>query len=263
MVKLKQTQEEMKFIKLLCMASVLLLYAKNTHAQIDRATKQLRSKLSVANHLNYQLTEENKNLHSYLRQLNQIISNVRDSINLQIALSKKLDFESRQWQESAFNVNKTLQETQKDLDTAQEEIRKLTYENVILKDPSVVRIYDISAAKVKEALINRLSERSLGFQFNEDATKGNIKITKIFDKNTEEWWILDKSIDVLLELELRVVLHQYDPNRSIIYSSTNLFEKAKNSNNEYTPQEDIDKIRIYEEKVLRVLERSIRKSNLK
>lgn len=253
----------MKLLKLLCVASVLLLYSISTQAQIDRATRQLKSKLSIANRLNNQLTEENKNLHSYLRQLNQTISNVRDSLNTQIDLSKKLDFESKKWQESTFNVNKTLQATQKDLATAQDEIRKLKYENEILKDPAVVRIYDVSAAKAKDALISRLGESSLGFQFDEDATKGSIKATKQFDSNAEAWWVFDKTIDVLLELELRVVPHLYDPNRSVVYGSTNLLEKIRYSNKQYTPQEDIDKIRLYQEKALRLLEMNIRKSNLK
>lgn len=253
----------MNFLKLLCIASMFLLYPMTTYAQIDRATKQLKSKLSIANRLNNQLTEENKNLHSYLRQLNQTISNVRDSLNMYIDLSKKLDFESKKWQESTFNVNKTLQATQKDLTTAQDEIRKLKYENEILKDPSVVRIYDVSAAKVKDALINRLGESSLGFQFDEDAAKGSIKATKQFDSNAEAWWVFDKTIDVLLEVELRVVPHLYDPNRSVVYGSTNLLEKIRYSNKQYTPQEDIDKIRLYQEKALRLLEMDIRKSNLK
>lgn len=251
----------MKFLKLLSIASVFLLYPISTQAQIDRATKQLKSKLSVANRLNNQLTEENKNLHSYLRQLNQTVSNVRDSLNMQIDLSKRLDFESKKWQESTFNVNKTLQATQKDLATAQDEIRKIKYENEILKDPAIVRIYDISAAKVKEALISRLGESSLGFQFDEE--NGSIKATKQFDSNAEAWWVFDKTIDVLLELNLRVAPHLYDANRCVIYGSTNLLEKVRYSNKQYTPQEDIDKIKLYQEKALRLLEMNIRKTNLK
>ena len=251
----------MKPLKLLSIASVVLLYSTNTYSQIDRATKQLKSKLSVVTRLNNQLTEENKNLHSYLRQLNQTISNVRDSLNTQIDLSKKLDFESKKWQESTFNVNKTLQSTQKDLTTAQDEIRKIKYENEILKDPAIVRIYDISAAKAKEALIARLSESSLGFQFDEE--NGSIKATKQFDGNAEAWWVFDKTIDVLLELNIRVAPHLYDPNRCVVYASTILLEKIRYSNKQYTPQEDIDKIRLYQEKALRLLEMNIRKTNLK
>ena len=251
----------MKLLKLLYIASVLLLYPISSQAQIDRATRQLKNKLSTANRLNNQLTEENKNLHNYLRQLNQTVSNVRDSLNIQIDLSKKLDFESKKWQESTFNVNKTLQATQKDLATAQDEIRKTKYENEILKDPAIVRIYDISAAKAKEALIARLSESSLGFQFDEE--NGGIKATKQFDSNAEAWWVFDKTIDVLLELNLRVAPHLYDPNRCVVYGSTILLEKIRYSNKQYTPQEDIDKIRLYQEKALRLLEMNIRKTNLK
>ncbi len=251
----------MKSLKLLCIASMFLLYPILTQAQIDRATKQLKSKLSIANRLNNQLTEENKNLHSYLRQLNQTIANVRDSLNAQIDLSKKLDFESKKWQESTFNVNKTLQLTQKDLATAQDEIRKIKYENEILKDPAIVRIYDVSAAKAKDALVSRLGEASLGFQFDEE--NGNIKATKQFDSNAEAWWVFDKTIDVLLELNLRVAPHLYDSNRCLVYGSTNLLEKVRYSNKQYTPQEDIDKIRLYQEKALRLLEMNIRKTNLK
>lgn len=251
----------MKFLKLLSIASVFLLCSISTQAQIDRATKQLKSKLTVATRLNNQLTEENKNLHSYLRQLNQTISNVRDSLNTQTDLSKRLDFESKKWQESTFNVNKSFQATQKDLATSQDEIRKLKYENEILKDPTVVRIYDVSAVKVKDALITRLSEASLGFQFDEE--NGSIKATKQFDSNAEAWWVFDKTIDVLLELNLRVAPHLYDPNRCVVYGSTNLLEKIRYSNKQYSPQEDTDKIRLYQEKALRLLEMNIRKVAVK
>ncbi|MDZ7935440.1 MAG: hypothetical protein U5M51_10880 [Emticicia sp.] len=251
----------MKLFKLLSLAGVLLLCSINSQAQIDRATKQLKSKLSIANRLNTQLTEENKNLHSYLRQLNQIISNVRDSLNAQTDLSKRLDFESKKWQESTFNVNKSFQVTQKDLATSQDEIRKLKYENEILKDPTIVRIYDVSAAKVKDTFTTRLNEASLGFQFDEE--NGSIKATKQFDSNAEAWWVFDKTIDVLLELNLRVAPHLYDLNRCVVYGSTNLLEKIRYSNKQYSPQEDTDKIRFYQEKALRLLEMNIRKFAVK
>jgi hypothetical protein len=170
-------------------------------------------------------------------------------------------FESKKWQESTFNVNKTLQSTQKDLTTAQDEIRRIKYENEILKDPAVVRIYDVSAAKATDALVARLSESSLGFQFDEE--NGSIKATKQFDNNAEAWWVFDKTIDVLLELNLRVAPHLYDPNRSVVYGSTNLLEKIRYSNKQYSPQEDTDKIKLYQEKALRLLEMNIRKTAVK
>lgn len=251
----------MKALKLLLIASIVLLYHTTTFAQTDRATKQLKNKLSIITQLNTQLTEENKNLHSYLRQLNQTISNVRDSINIQINLNKKLEFESEKWQEATLNVNKTLQTTQKDFVTAQDEIRKLKYENEILKDPAVLRIYDVSAAKVKDALITRLSEPNLGFLFDEE--HGNIKATKQFDNNTETWWFFDKTIDLLLELNLRVAPHLYDPNRSLVYGSTNLLEKGRYSNKQFVPQENDDKIKLYQEKAIRLLEANIQKTTAK
>ncbi|GAB2641572.1 hypothetical protein GCM10027035_39370 [Emticicia sediminis] len=251
----------MKLLRLLLIASIVLLYPIPTFAQKDRTAKQLKSKLSTVTQLNTQLTEENKNLHNYLRQLNQTISDVRDSINIQTNLSRKLDYESKKWQEATFNVNKTLQATQKDFITAQDEIRRLKYENEILKDPKVVRMYDVSAAKVKDALIGRLNESSLGFQFDEE--NDSLKVIKQFDNSTEAWWVFDKTIDILLELNLRIAPHLYDPNRSVVYGSINLFEKVRYSNKQYTPQEDADKIRLYQEKTMRLLEANISKTAVK
>lgn len=248
----------MKFIKLLSIVSIVLLYPTTILAQIDRAGKQLKSKLSVMTQLNTQLTEENKNLHSYLRQLNKVVSNVRDSLNFQTNLSKKLDLETKKWQESTFNTNKSLQEAQKDFITAQDEIRKLKYENEILKDPAVVRVYDLSAKKVKNALIARLNDSSLGFKFNE--TKDTLKAVKQFDNSTKALWLIDKTSDTSLELNLRVVQHLYDPNRCVVYASTNLREKGKYGN---SPLKDTDKINLYQEKAIRLLEVNISKNTLK
>ena len=144
---------------------------------------------------------------------------MRDSINLEIKQSKQLELESKRWQEATFNVNKTFQATQKDLTAAQDENRKLKYETEILKDPTIVRIYDESEAKVKAGFIARFSENSIGFQFDEDTTIGSIKATKQFGNDTEAWWVFDKTIDVLLELNLRVVPQLYDSNGSLVYGS--------------------------------------------
>ena len=248
----------MKFIKLLSITTALLLLSDTIYGQADKI-KSLKNKLAEVSHQNNQLTEENTNLHSYLRQLNQTVSNVRDSIDFELKQNKFLDLESKKWQGAVFNVNKTLQGSQKDLISAQDEIRKLKYEAEILKDPTIVRIYDESATKVKEGFVARLSESSLGFQFNEDAATGNIKATKQFSNNTESWWVFDKTIDVLLELNLRVVPHLYDVNRSLVYGTTNLLEKVRYSNKQFTPQEDMDKVKLYQEKSIRLLETNIRK----
>lgn len=253
----------MKFYKFLPTATVFLLIANAIYGQQTDKTRALRNRISELTRNNTQLTEENLNLHSYLRQLNQTISNVRDSINAEVKLNKQLDLESKKWQESTFNVNKTLQASQKDLSSAQDEIRKLKYETEILKDPTIIRIYDESSAKVKESLIGRLSESSLGFQYDEEGGNGNIKATKQFGNDTEAWWVFDKTIDVLLELNLRVAPHMYDPNRTLVYGSTNLLEKVRYSNKQYTPQDDHDKIRLYQEKAMRLLEMNIRKASVK
>ncbi len=252
----------MTFLKLLSTATIMLLFFDASYAQTDK-TKALRNKLAEVNRLNTQLSEENANLHNFMRQANQTISVIRDSNTLVLKQVKQLDLESKKWQESTFNVNKSLQASQKDLSSAQDEIRKAKYEIEILRDPTIVRVYEYSAAKTKEALTARLSESSLGFQFDEDATKGSIKATKQFGNDTEAWWVFDKTIDVLLELELRVVPHQYDPNRSLVYGTTNLLEKVRYSNKQYAPQDDTDKIKLYQEKALRLLEMNIRKSTVK
>lgn len=260
-VKMQINSKKMKFLTLVSITTLLLLCITDINAQTDRAAKQVKNKLSETTRFNNQLTEENKNLHSYLRQLNQTIANVRDSLNSQINLSKKLDFENKKWQESTLNVNKTLQATQKDLVTAQDEIRKIKYENEILKNPTVIRIYDISAVKAKDAFVSRLREASLGFQFEEE--NGSIKATKQFDSTTEAWWIFDKSVDLVLELNLRVSPHLYDANRSVVYGTANLLEKIRFSNKQYTPQNDTDKIKLYQEKAMRLLEVNIGKTAVK
>ncbi len=251
----------MTFLKLLSKISILVLIFNSTYGQTDSKLRTLRNKVNELSRLNNQLSEENINLHNYMRKSNQTISNVRDSINAQLKENNLLTLESKKWQEATFNVNKSLQASQKDVVSAQDEIRKMKYEIEILKDPNILRIYNESAAKVKEGLIARLSESSLGFQFDEE--NGGIKATKQFGNDTEAWWVFDKTIDILLELNLKVMPHLYDPNRSMVYGSTNLLEKVRYSNKQYSPQDDIDKIRLYQEKAIRILETNIRKLSVK
>ena len=136
---------------------------------------------------------------------------------------------------------------------------KMQYELEVVQDPQIIRIYDLPFSKVKESLLSRLAEESLGFQFDDDTQKGTIKVTKAFDNNAEAWWVFDKTIDVLLEISFKLQPHQFDPNRTLVSASTILLEKVRYSNKQYEPQTDAEKIKLYQDKAMRLLEANIRK----
>jgi hypothetical protein len=149
------------------------------------------------------------------------------------------------------------------LNSTQKTVEILQYELEVQQNPEIGRIYELSPDKVKEGLISRLSEASLGFQFDEDEVAGIIKATKAFDGNTEAWWVFDKTLDVLLEMKLQLKPHKYDANKTLVYVSTILLEKVRYSNKQYQPQDDTDKSRLYQDKALRLLETNIRKQTKK
>jgi hypothetical protein len=244
-----QTKNNPKIMKLLRLLVIMtaIFCVFSTYGQSSKHHKSQNNDLST------QLSEENKNLHSYLKQLNQTISNVRDSIEIESKRNKQLDFESKKWQEATFNVNKSLQSSQKDLSTAQEEIRKLKYENELLKDPTLLRIYDVSPDKAQKTLKNQVFEKNLAFEFNEkESTQETIKATKKFEAG-----VFDKT-EMYLILHLHIKPHLYDANRSLVYGFSTLLEKKDNSD-EYIDQPDIDKISFFQEKALRLLEKNIKK----
>lgn len=254
----------MKKLTLIIKLTGIILLLNETHliAQEKQVTS-LRRRLAECTTTNRQLEEEIIAVQRNNTSLINKIGSLRDSLALQTQKTTATEKSKAELQANYEQLQIKLGSTNSTLNSTQKMVEKLEYELEIQQNPAIGRIYDFSPEKVKEALIARLSESSLGFQFDEDEIDGTIKITKAFDGNTEAWWVFDKTIDVLLEMKMQLKPHKFDANRTLVYVSTILLEKVRYSNKQYQPQADNDKSRLYQEKAIRLLETNIRKQTKK
>ncbi len=232
--------------------------------QIDaQSTSVLNRKLKEYKNLNVQLQEENKNLHNYQKQLLSSISNVRDSLNLELAANKNLaayvqrvTTDNKNLKDENIKNYDTIQKLSSNLASTESYSSKMAYENEVLKDKAITRIYDVPLDAVKAKFIERLSDKTLGFQYD-DKEENSYKITKSFDGTADSWWVFDKTIDVLMEISIKMQPHKFDKNRTLVSFSTNLLEKVRFSNKSFAPQTDLDKIELYQKKAIRLIDEGL------
>jgi hypothetical protein len=224
----------------------------------------MKRRLNECRRNSNQLKVENANLHSYQKQLILVVSNIRDSLNTELASNKNLALyiqrvtaDNKVVKDENIKNYETIQKLSNNLASSESYASKMAYENEILKDNTITRIYDVSLDAVKAKYIERLGDKDSGFQYD-DNEENTYKITKSFDGTAEAWWVFDKTIDVLMEMSIKLQPHKFDKNRTIASISTNLLEKTRFSNKPFTPQTDIDKIELYQRKAIRLLEDNLK-----
>ncbi len=243
-------------ILLFLMGIMSMAHAQNS---ASRASSALRKQLNECKQNNLQLSTENNNLKFSQRQLTNTMSNLQDSLKGRTTQIVNLKNDILRVNEQGKILSNNVTSTNNLLSESQEKLKKANYEIEILQNPQIVRVYDMDLPTLKQALVSRLLESSLGFQFDEDASKNQYKITKAFDADTENWWVFDKTIDVMLEMNMRMEPHQFDKNKTLVFNSTTLLQKERFSNKQFALQTDHDKEKLYQEKAIRILEANIRK----
>ncbi|MEZ0540443.1 hypothetical protein [Fibrella arboris] len=140
------------------------------------------------------------------------------------------------------------------LKAANIQIAQLEYDKKNLVDKQIVRIYNFSADDVRKQFIQSLSAPESGFQYDDGLINDEIKITRNFDDQAEAWWVFDKTLDTVLELIVRIKPHRYDPQRALVYGTARVLQKTRYSNKPFDEQRDREKIALYSEKTIRLLE---------
>jgi chromosome segregation ATPase len=146
-------------------------------------------------------------------------------------------------------------------DTALAKVARLTYERNLLTVSDLIRIYRVTPAKTLAALLQNLNQTESEFQYSVDSTANELKIIRHFDDQTEAWWVFDKTLDTILELTLQFKRHRFDQNRTLVFASSRLLQKVRYSNKPFEEQNDTEKIALYRDKTLKLLEGNLRKSS--
>ena len=146
-------------------------------------------------------------------------------------------------------------------DTALSKVARLTYERNLLTITDLIRIYRVAPAKTLATLLQNLNETESGFQYSVDSTANELKIIRHFDDQTEAWWVFDKTLDTILELTLQFKRDRFDRNRTLVFASSRLLQKIRYSNKPFEEQTDTEKIALYRDKTLKLVEGNLRKSS--
>jgi hypothetical protein len=200
-------------------------------------------------------TEENKSLYENNKQLRVWMLGLRDSLKNQEVTINKIESSNRA---NCNAIQSNLDKKSSELKTSQKTIEELKYELSIVQDANIARVYEYPIATVRASLLSRSSIDSLGFQVNEVLGGNSIKVSKEFDATIDSWRLSEKWTDVKLEMNLEVKPHQFNANKTLLIISTIAQGKGKNIK-QYQLIEDADKTKLFQEKMLKILESNIRK----
>lgn len=251
----------MKFF-MLPAAACLLFCVFSANAQSSASSQQLNeNKKSKA-----KLITENEALIVAQKKLKEALAESRDSLRLELVNNrnfanfvKRLTAENKMIQGEFEQKNDKIKQLSDDLLSAEEKIARMTYEIEILKDNKVTQVYDESLDAVKAKFIERMGAKNANFQFDE-SEENNFTISKIIDGSAEAWFDFDKAMNVLLEMKAKFQPHKFDKNRTLVYISTNLSEKTRFSNKQFTPTTDNERIKLYNTKMIGLLAADLKQS---
>jgi vacuolar-type H+-ATPase subunit I/STV1 len=237
---------------------VLLIYGQastpsNASAPPKAAKKKPQTLFQQSVLLTNQLrqsTLEKQQLQSQLTSLQKTISSLHDSISRQQAVIQELTSKSAQ----TAQVQATLTQRADELKTSKTQIKELEYDRKLLSDKQVVRIYHLPVTEVRQQFIRSLSAPESGFQYDESQVDDEIQVTRNFNDQANAWLVFDKTSDAVLELKIRIKQHLYDPQKTVVFGKTRLLQKTRYSNKPIEEQRDPEKIALYQEKLLRMLE---------
>ncbi len=227
---------------------------------LEKAGEEIRKLQQQTNTLKAQLRQEavqNRRLKDQISNLNQLVNYKTDSIgDLQVQVGDQL-VRIEQLRKTNQQTEKKRSETQSLLDSARQQIARLRYDQHHLTDNRVIRIYQFPLTETRAILMRNLGKDDSGFQFDDDPTGNILTITRRFDDQAEAWWVFDKTLDTVLEVTLRLESHQFDSQRTVVYADTKLMQKTRYTNKPFEEQQEPEKIVLYRNRALRLLEGSL------
>ncbi len=218
---------------------------KKQQAQIRQLTTNIKDLQFNIDGLNTDLVGKNTSIGNLTQDVEGLKRNV-----------KELDTKNQQ-------LTYNLAESNAKLQDAYILIEQLRYDKNILSDNKIIRIYSLSPKDSRQQFLNLLNQAESGFKFDDNAEEGELKITKEFDAQAEAWWIFDKTLDTILEVVLQFQPHRFDANKTLLLVEPKLLQKTRFSNKPFEEQQDVEKVKLYRDKVLKMLEGSLAKSSEK
>jgi hypothetical protein len=159
---------------------------------------------------------------------------------------------------------KSLQNDQKaSRDSLRRQMAQLTYERQLVTDPRVMRVYKFPLAEVRRTLVDNLTKTDSDLRYEGGNSANMLVMKREFNERNGAWWPADKNVDALLEVTLRLVEHQYDNSRTVVYGDVRLLQKDRNTDKVFDDQSDPEKTTLYRNRALRSIEGFLRTTSEK
>ncbi|MBO0930415.1 hypothetical protein [Fibrella aquatilis] len=225
----------------------------------DRITTLQQQQTTLRNRLR-QEERRSKQAEERLAAAERTIESRNDSISRYIQEINDLNGRISQMQIARREADATRARIEVVRDSALSKVARLTYERNLLTISDLIRIYRVSPSQTMATLLRNLNQTESGFEYNVDSTANELKIIRHFDAQTEAWWLFDKTLDTILELTLQFKRDRFDNNRTLVFANSRLLQKTRYSNKPFEEQADTEKIALYRDKTLKLLEGTLRRS---
>lgn len=232
--------------------------AKLIESQQERISTLQQQQTTLRNRLR-QEERRSRQAEERLVVAGKAIENRNDSIGRYIQAVNDLSGQLAQMQLARREAEAARARVEVVRDTALAKVARLTYERNLLTVTDLIRIYRVTPAETLATLLRNIDQAESEFQYNVDSTANELKIIRHFDGQTEAWWLFDKTQDTILELTLQFKRHRFDPKRTLVFASSRLLQKIRYSNKPFEEQSDTEKIALYRDKTLKLLEGNLRR----
>lgn len=218
--------------------------------------KALRFHLhNAVEHYQY-LNEANTAISRKLKIQADSITQLKAQVQTQAVQIQQLKQATRQFEKAGVG-QKSL------LDSVRQQTARLNYERQLIADPRAVRIYKFPLAEVRKTFLENLTKKDSGFGLESESSATVLIVSRQFNEQAGNWWGFDKINDGLLEVTLRLIEHPFDPQRAVVYADTKLLQKEHNGTKLYADQSDPEKLTLYRDRTLRLLEGFLRNTSEK
>ncbi|MCY7356654.1 MAG: hypothetical protein LH609_04155 [Rudanella sp.] len=201
---------------------------------------------NAVEHYNHQ-SEANANIARTLKTQADSLSQLRTQLKAQTTQIQQLKQVNRQYEKQSAGQKSVI-------DSVHRLTARLNYEHQLISDPRVLRIYKLPLADVRKVLADNIAKADDRFSYEGSPTATMLTIKRQFDKKTDKWWSFDKDTDSVLEITLRLLEHQYDAQRTVLYVDARLQQKDRSSDKPYEEQLEPEKTLLYRERALQLLE---------
>lgn len=240
----------------------------STEATLEQALNKanakarvLQQQLKTARVQLKQQATQNEQLQARLSLILAQVTGKNDSIGRLILQSAGQLGEAAQLAQTGQQLQNNLTQTTHTLDSTQQQLRQVLYDRQQLTDSRVVRIYQFPLVEAKAILLRNLTKTNSGFLFDHDSLRNVLRITHQYIEKKPGRWIFNRVFETIVEMEVRLVEHTFDPSRTLVYAFTRLRQKRVYIEDYFNEIVQPDQTALYREQSLRLLEGELRNTS--